>query len=186
MVNTMVASTEAAAHASALVSLSREALAARLLRRAVDLGQQAVLEARAAQDPTAELAALDAVGAALWSRGETHEAARALSAADELRRRLGRTPSADVAPLLDLARTSPGWVARDGRGSLPGSPPERGPASLTRSELEVARLVAQGLTNAQVATRLFVSVNTVKAHLRRVFTKLGVHQRSAVAAALEG
>jgi DNA-binding NarL/FixJ family response regulator len=185
VVNTMVASTEAAAHASALVSLSREALAARLLRRAVDLGQQAVLEARAAQDPAAEQAALDAVGAALWSRGETHEAARALSAADELRRRLGRTPSADVAPLLDLARTSPGWVARDGRGS-PGSPPERGPASLTRSELEVARLVAQGLTNAQVATRLFVSVNTVKAHLRRVFTKLGVHQRSAVAAALEG
>jgi DNA-binding CsgD family transcriptional regulator len=41
----------------------------------------------------------------------------------------------------------------------------------------VARLVAQGLTNRDVAERLFVSPHTVSGHLRHVFTKLDINSR---------
>jgi DNA-binding CsgD family transcriptional regulator/predicted nucleic acid-binding protein len=49
--------------------------------------------------------------------------------------------------------------------------------SLTESELRVVKLVAEGLTNRQVASRLFLSPHTVDSHLRHSFTKLGVSSR---------
>jgi DNA-binding CsgD family transcriptional regulator len=52
--------------------------------------------------------------------------------------------------------------------------------ALTDSELGVARLVADGLTNREVAERLFVSPHTVNGHLRQVFAKLGVNSRMAL------
>jgi DNA-binding CsgD family transcriptional regulator len=52
---------------------------------------------------------------------------------------------------------------------------------LTPTELQVARLVAQGLATRDVATRLFVSPRTVDFHLRNVFAKLGVTSRAALA-----
>jgi DNA-binding CsgD family transcriptional regulator len=52
---------------------------------------------------------------------------------------------------------------------------------MTDSELAVARLVAQGLTNREVAEQLFVSPHTVSSHLRSVFTKLGINSRLALA-----
>ncbi len=55
--------------------------------------------------------------------------------------------------------------------------PARGWAAMTDSELAVARLVAQGLTNREVAERLFVSQHTVSGHLRHVFAKLDVNSR---------
>jgi DNA-binding CsgD family transcriptional regulator len=55
--------------------------------------------------------------------------------------------------------------------------PGRGWAAMTDSELSVARLVAQGLTNREVAERLFVSQHTVSGHLRHVFAKLDVNSR---------
>jgi DNA-binding CsgD family transcriptional regulator len=45
----------------------------------------------------------------------------------------------------------------------------------------VVRLVAEGRTNQQVATRLFVSPHTVNTHLRNAFTKLGVRSRVELA-----
>lgn len=59
------------------------------------------------------------------------------------------------------------------------SPPETYPAGLTSREVEVLRLVAQGLTNAQVAERLVLSRLTVNSHLRSIYGKLGVTTRSA-------
>lgn len=50
---------------------------------------------------------------------------------------------------------------------------------LSRRELEVLQLVAMGLSVAQIAAKLFVSVNTAQTHLRRTYRKLGVHNRSA-------
>jgi len=60
-------------------------------------------------------------------------------------------------------------------------PETEGWGALTASELSVARLVAEGLTNREVAERLFVSPHTVNSHLRHVFTKLGINSRVELA-----
>ena len=59
--------------------------------------------------------------------------------------------------------------------------PREGLAGLTPTELAVVRLVAEGRTNQQVATRLFVSPHTVNTHLRNAFGKLGVRSRVELA-----
>jgi DNA-binding CsgD family transcriptional regulator len=59
--------------------------------------------------------------------------------------------------------------------------PGTGWAAMTDSELAVARLVAEGLTNREAAERLFVSHHTVSAHLRHVFAKLDVNSRIELA-----
>ena len=53
------------------------------------------------------------------------------------------------------------------------------PADLTERELEVLRLVAQGLTDAQIAQTLIISPRTVNAHLRSIFGKLNITSRNA-------
>ncbi len=53
---------------------------------------------------------------------------------------------------------------------------------LTAREFEVARLVADGLTNAQIATELVVSPKTVSAHVEHILAKLGVARRTEIAA----
>jgi ATP/maltotriose-dependent transcriptional regulator MalT len=55
-------------------------------------------------------------------------------------------------------------------------------SQLTAQELAVARLVAQGMSNRQVASELFVSVKTVQFHLTRIYAKLGVSSRTELAA----
>src|SRR5207248_7453463 len=79
----------------------------------------------------------------------------------------------------------------EGRGTRPRAPsPAPGtrhpapasaplPAELTAREREVLRLVADGLTNAEVAERLVVSPRTVSTHLTAIYGKLGVRSRSA-------
>ena len=53
------------------------------------------------------------------------------------------------------------------------------PAGLTAREVEVLRLVAQGMTDAQVAEHLVISPRTVNWHLTSIYSKLGVSSRSA-------
>jgi DNA-binding CsgD family transcriptional regulator len=57
-----------------------------------------------------------------------------------------------------------------------------GPGGLTAREIEVARLVAQGRTNREIAEELVVSERTVTTHLDHIFARLGVSSRTAVAA----
>jgi DNA-binding CsgD family transcriptional regulator len=55
-------------------------------------------------------------------------------------------------------------------------------ATLTQRELEIVRLVAGGLTNAEIARTLFISPGTVRKHLDNVYARLGVRSRAAAVA----
>ncbi len=70
--------------------------------------------------------------------------------------------------------------AKRGRGSRRRS--VAGWSSLTPTEIEVVNLVSQGLANAAVAEQLFMTLATVKTHLRHVFSKLAVANRSELTA----
>ena len=59
-------------------------------------------------------------------------------------------------------------------------------SALTAREQEAARLVARGLTNAEIAARMSLSVRTVESYIYRATTKLGVNDRSALAGLLAG
>src|SRR5256885_123920 len=61
--------------------------------------------------------------------------------------------------------------------------PATGWSSLTPTELEVVRLVADGLTNPQIGARLLISRGTVKTHLSHIFIKLDTSNRAQLAAA---
>ena len=65
--------------------------------------------------------------------------------------------------------------AQRGRGER--KRPSSGWESLTPTELDVVRLVAEGIPNKDIATRLFVSPRTVQSHLRHVYNKLGLTSR---------
>ena len=56
------------------------------------------------------------------------------------------------------------------------------PAGLTEREVEVLRLLREGLTNREIADRLVIATTTVRTHLENVFEKLGVHTRTAAVA----
>jgi DNA-binding CsgD family transcriptional regulator len=80
----------------------------------------------------------------------------------------------------ELALADAVAYARRGRGER--QRPRIGWASLTPVERDVVRLVAEGHTNAEIGQRLFISVNTVKKHLSRVYTKVDVDGRADLAA----
>jgi DNA-binding CsgD family transcriptional regulator len=59
--------------------------------------------------------------------------------------------------------------------------PSSGWGSLTPTELDVVRLVVDGLSNPEIGSRLFISRGTVKAHLSHIYAKLGVANRTELA-----
>ena len=72
-------------------------------------------------------------------------------------------------------------IAYTQRGRGERKRPSSGWASLTPTELDVVRLVSDGLANKDIATRLFMSHRTVQTHLTHVYTKLGLTSRVQLA-----
>ncbi|MCE0767903.1 LuxR C-terminal-related transcriptional regulator [Pseudonocardia kujensis] len=142
---------------------------------------------------------LDLVAALARDAGRVPAAARLHAAAARLRADLGATPTPlarllappagwDDDPALAGARAEGGRLGADAavayalRARGRRGRPRSGWASLTPTEREVAALVAAGLSNGQIGTRLLISPGTVRTHLRSVFAKLGVGNRAALAA----
>ena len=79
-------------------------------------------------------------------------------------------------------------IALEEAHHLAGAKPRRsyvsGRDALTASELRVAELAAAGQTSAQIAQALFVTTKTIDAHLQHAYSKLNIHSRRELAAAL--
>lgn len=70
------------------------------------------------------------------------------------------------------------------RTRLVCNPADMPPENLSPRELEVARMISQGLTDKEIARRLSVELSTVRTYLKRTFVKLGVHRRGELAAVI--
>ena len=145
------------------------------------------------------LAALELVAECAWKRGNAATAARLFGAATAERERIGFVARWTVHPDLHeaviaecraehsdafsegmgLAFDDAVEFARRARGER--GRPTVGWGSLTPTEQKVAELVAEGLTNEQIARRLLMSPATVKTHLTRIFAKTGVGNRTELA-----
>src|SRR6266550_4313052 len=68
------------------------------------------------------------------------------------------------------------------RRELSDAPPEKSAVRLSPRELEVATMVAEGLTNREIAAKLFISERTADGHLEHIREKLGVNTRAQVTA----
>ena len=144
---------------------------------------------------------LPALAAVHHAEGHPEEAVLLLGAAEALREAIGAPISPWLADdyegtvaatrvLLDAGRFAAAWSRGRGmtpetalaavREALPEEPEKaHGGAGLTGREAEILRLVARGMTDAEVAGELVVSRRTVHAHLRSIYRKLDVRTRAA-------
>jgi DNA-binding NarL/FixJ family response regulator len=95
---------------------------------------------------------------------------------DDIRRALEAAAAGQA--VLDPAVQAALLKAAQARPARPAALPD----GLTDREAEVLSLIAEGLSNAEIAARLFVAETTVKTHINRVFTKTGSRDRAQAAA----
>ncbi|WP_329008782.1 AAA family ATPase [Micromonospora rifamycinica] len=179
---------EARAHADAMRTADVAALSSRM--RLVQHGVDALVDDSDDADARLEQTLADP-GSERW----LFEASRIrLAFAERLRRR--RNFSAARTHLLAArsgftAMGAQPWLVRataelraTGYRPVVAEQPVAGIAGLTGQELEIAGLAAAGLTNKQIAERLYLSHRTVGAHLYRIFPKLGISARAGLRDAL--
>jgi DNA-binding NarL/FixJ family response regulator len=133
---------------------------------------QALRLAAAPGDALETAVAHAAYGRFLRRRGERRNATRQLQIAHDAFAHLG------AAPFLTRCRAE---LAACGKATTPRTGPAA-PTDLTSQELAVARLVAAGRHNQEIADELVLSVKTITYHLTHVYTKLGVRSRTELAA----
>ena len=159
------------------------------------------------EDRVAQCYLLGGLGCCAAGSGEPRLAAQLLGAMENLRTEVGATLNVGMAPALEEATASA--TAELGRSRFTSEyqagrqltraeakrralrerpvPRETGSvdgsvAELGRRGAEVARLIAEGLSNKEIGARLFISERTVESHVRNVLNKLGVNSRAQVAA----
>ena len=150
---------------------------------------RALLQATLGESEAAAETIIEALGRSAVL-GQPFEHARTLLVAGTIDRRAGRRREARgrLTEAAELFATlgAPLWAdrARTELARISGRAP--GGSDLTAAEEGVAALVAEGLTNQEVAARLFVSVRTVETNLTRIYQKLDVRSRTELARRLAG
>ena len=159
-------------------------------------------------DRVAQYALLDGLGCVAAGSGKARLAAELIGAAETIRAQAGASLIPILAPLLAQAEASavaalgqPKFEAeveagkqlsRDQAVRLALGEPARAQGTaanpqgsevglLGRREADVARLVAEGLSNKQIGARLFISERTVDSHVRSILNKLGFNSRAQIA-----
>jgi DNA-binding CsgD family transcriptional regulator len=138
--------------------------------------------------PYAPELAGDWSGAAAWWRGAGCPYEAALAAADSddsaaLRQSLDELQALGAAPAAAIVARRLRSLGERGLPRGPRRATRANPAGLTPRELDVLALVAQGLRNAEIAARLFLSEKTVDHHVSAILRKLNVSSRGRAAAA---
>jgi DNA-binding CsgD family transcriptional regulator len=199
----VVSSTTAWSHAAALTSRSRVQIAQGEFEAADRDAHEALDLAAGLGGDLVIPFALDCLAVVAGETGNHLLAARLFGAADATRQHMGlvrfkildERDEAAIAALRDALGKNDfdaAWAegaalsiedatayALRGRGERKRA--TSGWASLTRAELDVVKLVSEGLGNKDVAARLFVSPRTVQAHLTHIYTKLGLASRVQLA-----
>lgn len=195
--------------ALAVAGLGEQELAGGRLDQASAMFHAAMLLKRELGDQMGMAVALDSLGRVAIAEGRGERAALLLGAAEDIWDVVGMSETGNpfaFAPSrsdgLQQARKLLGkqqfreLFRRGGRLGLdeavrfaleeksePEPPPApSGPSPLTRRELEVADLVADGLSNPEIAARLVISVRTAQGHVENILRKLGFNSRSLIAA----
>jgi predicted ATPase/DNA-binding CsgD family transcriptional regulator len=190
-----------------LLNLGSAALLAGDMGAARPLLAEALRMADQIDDRVAQFYLLGAFGCHAAVSGQAKLAAELLGAADTMRTRVGANVMPFLAPSLDRAEKSAAAALGAARfeaefeagkrldrdaalGLALGKPApgavaaaaSAGAGVLGKREADVARLVADGLTNKQIGTRLFISERTVDTHVRSILNKLGFSSRAQIAA----
>ena len=190
-----------------LLNLGTAALIAGELASSKPLFAEALRIAHQIDDRVQQAYLLDALGCHAAGSGQARLAAQLLGAADTVRTGAGASVMPFLAPQVARAEASAiavlgasrfeadfkagSRLSRDAAVRLalgePGhvaaaAPDSAGAGLLAKREAEVARLVADGLSNKEIGARLFISEHTVDSHVRSILNKLGCNSRAQIAA----
>lgn len=189
--------------------LMNQGLAALLSGRVRESGErfaEGLRIARQLDDRLAQCYLIGALGCCAAGTREPRLAAQLFGAMENLRAEVGATINASLAPALaeatatvtaqlgrssfetefragrQLSRAAAARLAlREAAPAAPAKSDQHGAGILGHREMDVARLVAEGLSNKQIGAQLFISERTVESHVRNILNKLGFHSRAQIA-----
>ena len=170
---------------------------------------EALKIARKIDDRVAQYALLYALGFVAAASGQARLAAQLLGGGDTIRTGAGAAVIGFMSPLIEQTKDSATTALGEGRfnaelesgrrlartaaialalgeTSEPAGQAADAAGPLGKREAEVARLVAEGMSNKEIGARLFISERTVDSHVRSILNKLGFSSRAQIAAWMVG